>query len=135
LKKQKEYVRSELSGEVEVKDAYQDVLREIQIMKELDHICLIRIHEVINEKDGDKLYMGKIPRAHVVVMDYAKYGQIMDWNMDTLKFTPCLKSKPQFTERDIQKILRDCIRGLDYRKLLSLYPFSSPLTQHLAQGY
>jgi hypothetical protein len=29
-------------------------------MKELDHICLIRIHEVINEKDGDKLYMGKI---------------------------------------------------------------------------
>lgn len=53
-------MRSELSGAVEVKDAYQDVLREIEIMKELDHICLIRIHEVIDEKDGDKLYMGKI---------------------------------------------------------------------------
>ena len=60
MKKQKEYVRSELSGAAEVKDAYQDVLREIEIMKELDHICLIRIHEVIDEKDGDKLYMGKI---------------------------------------------------------------------------
>ena len=94
-------MRSELSGAVEVKDAYQDVLREIQIMKELDHICLIRIHEVINEKDGDKLYMGKIVWGDDVVMDYAKYGQIMDWDTDTLKFTPCLKSKPQFTERDI----------------------------------
>jgi serine/threonine protein kinase len=101
LKKQKEYVRSELSGAVEVKDAYQDVLREIQIMKELDHICLIRIHEVINEKDGDKLYMSKVMFAENVVLDYAKYGQIMDWDTDTLKFTPCLKSKPQFTERDI----------------------------------
>ena len=104
-------------------------------MKELDHICLIRIHEVINEKDGDKLYMSKVMLAENVVLDYAKYGQIMDWDTDTLKFTPCLKSKPQFTERDIQKILRDCIRGLDYRKLLSLYPFSSPLTQHLAQRH
>jgi hypothetical protein len=52
-------VRSEVDGNVEVKDAYQDVLREIDIMKELDHLCLIRLHEVINEKDGDKLYMGK----------------------------------------------------------------------------
>ncbi len=60
MKKQKEYARSEINGNVEVRDAFQDVLREIEIMKELDHICLIRLHEVINEKEGDKLYMGKI---------------------------------------------------------------------------
>jgi hypothetical protein len=47
VKKQKKYVLSELSGAVEVKDAYQDVVREIQIMNKLDHICLIRINEVI----------------------------------------------------------------------------------------
>jgi hypothetical protein len=41
-----------------VKDAYQDVLSEIAIMKELDHICLIMLHEIIDEVDGDKLYMG-----------------------------------------------------------------------------
>ncbi len=28
-------------------------------MKELDHICLIRLHEVIDEADGDKLCMSK----------------------------------------------------------------------------
>ena len=33
--------------------------REISIMKELDHICLIRLHEVIDEADGDKLCMSK----------------------------------------------------------------------------
>lgn len=60
LKKQKEYIRNESDGTMVVKDAYQDVLREIQIMKELDHICLIRLHEVIDEDDGDKLYMSKI---------------------------------------------------------------------------
>lgn len=53
-------MRSEADGSVQVKDAYQDVLREIEIMKNLDHICLVRLHEVINEKDGDKLYIGKI---------------------------------------------------------------------------
>lgn len=74
-------------------------------MKELDHICLIRLHEVIDEADGDKLCM---------IIDYAKYGQIMDWDQDSLKFSPCFKGKPQFSEKDIQKILRDCVRGLDY---------------------
>ena len=29
-------------------------------MKEPDHICLIRLHEVIDEADGDKLCMSKI---------------------------------------------------------------------------
>ena len=28
-------------------------------MKHLDHICLIRLHEVIDEVEGDKLYLGK----------------------------------------------------------------------------
>ena len=32
-------------------------MREIDIMKELDHINTIRLHEVINDDEGDKLYM------------------------------------------------------------------------------
>jgi serine/threonine protein kinase len=87
-------------------------------MKELDHICLIMLHEVIDDVDGDKLYMGIFTDNNIsLVIDYAKYGQIMQWDQDELKFTPCFKGKPQFSEKDIQKILRDCIRGLDYCKL------------------
>ena len=53
-------MRKEEDGNMVVRDAYQDVLREIQIMKELDHLCLIRLHEVIDDIDGDKLYMSKL---------------------------------------------------------------------------
>ena len=49
------------------------------------------------------------------VIDYARYGQIMNWDTETLKFRPCIAAKNEFSETDIQKILRDCVRGLDYR--------------------
>ena len=49
-----------------------------------------------------------------IVMDYAQYGQIMNWDIDSKKFSPCITDKEQFSEKDIQKILRDCIRALDY---------------------
>lgn len=52
-------MRNEADGNMAIKDAYQDVVREIEIMKELDHICLIRLHEVIDEVEGDKLCLGK----------------------------------------------------------------------------
>ena len=52
-------MRNNDEGHMVVKDAYQDVIREIQIMKELDHVCVIRLHEVIDDPDGDKLYMSK----------------------------------------------------------------------------
>ena len=44
--------------------------REIAIMKELDHICLIRLHEVIDEADGDKLCMSKKPDIRDYVHSY-----------------------------------------------------------------
>ena len=51
-----------------------------------------------------------------IVMDYAQHGEVMTWDADSMKFKPCIEGKEQFTEVDIQKILRDCIRGLDYSK-------------------
>lgn len=39
--------------------------------------------------------------TYYIVLDYARYGQIMNWDSETLKFTPCFKSKSQFTEKDI----------------------------------
>ena len=61
---------------MEIKDAYMDVRNEIEVMKKINHICLIRLHEVIDEKEGDKLYMSKniVFLSFCAVMDYAKYG-------------------------------------------------------------
>lgn len=72
------------------KDQLQNVQMEIAIMKKLHHPNLIRLHEVIDDNENDKLYMGKlILRLMIIeVMDYAKYGEIMKWSPKTLRFSP-----------------------------------------------
>jgi serine/threonine protein kinase len=39
----------------------------------------------------------------------------MKWHSKERTFTP-YHGKDQFTEKEIQKLMRDMIRGLDYRK-------------------
>lgn len=41
------------------KDALDNVKREIAIMKKLKHQNVIRLYEVIENPDNDKLYMSK----------------------------------------------------------------------------
>jgi [calcium/calmodulin-dependent protein kinase] kinase len=58
LRKKREYYRKKEGG-MGYKDALQDVLREIAIMKKLDHPNVVQLHEVIDDEEGDKLYMSK----------------------------------------------------------------------------
>lgn len=43
--------------ELKYKDALQGVLNEIAIMKKLDHPNVVRLHEVLDDDDKEKLYM------------------------------------------------------------------------------
>lgn len=36
----------------------QNVAKEIAVMKKLDHPNVIRLHEVIDDEERDKIYMG-----------------------------------------------------------------------------
>lgn len=47
-------------------------------------------------------------------MDFAKHGEILKWNPKTLKFKPFDPNIEQFSERDIKKYMRHCIKGLHY---------------------
>jgi serine/threonine protein kinase len=49
--------------------AFDDVLREIAIMRKLDHENVVNMHDVIDDVFANKLYM---------VMDFCKHGAIMD---------------------------------------------------------
>lgn len=40
-------------------DALQNVLKEIAIMKKLNHPNVVTLHEIIDFEKGDKLYMSK----------------------------------------------------------------------------
>jgi len=46
-----------LESVMKFKDAYDSVKREIAIMKKLDHPNVIKLYEVIENPDNDKLYM------------------------------------------------------------------------------
>ena len=35
-----------------------DVIKEIAVMKKLRHKNIVRLHEVIDDNEGDKIYMG-----------------------------------------------------------------------------
>lgn len=39
--------------------AFEDVMREIQIMKRMSHKNIIQLYEVINDPNDDHLFMGK----------------------------------------------------------------------------
>jgi serine/threonine protein kinase len=45
--------------------AYLDTMREIDILKELNHPNIIKLYEVIDDEKDDKLYL---------VLDYAEKG-------------------------------------------------------------
>ena len=96
-------------GGMEVRTAYESVMTEIDIMQELSHQNVIRLFEVINDKDSDLL---------LLILDYAKYGELMIWDeslpLDDENAKTCIPGKDIFTEMEVQRIAKDIIKGIDY---------------------
>ena len=84
---------SEVSG---FKTAFDDVRREIAIMKRLAHENVMNMHDVIDDPNKNKLYM---------VMDYCPRGAIME----TEKM-PCEPIRMP----DLRRWFTDTVIGLDY---------------------
>jgi hypothetical protein len=53
---------------------------------------IIKLHEVIDSEKDDKLIM---------ILDYAKFGDIMTWSEESQQFETCLDNKKYFNETDI----------------------------------
>ena len=90
-----------------IKDAYQDVLREIALMKKMDHPNIIRLHEVIFDEEKGKLYL---------VLEYAEKGQLIEWDEEneTFYFVDGREEK-YLKEEKLLPIFQDCVLGLAYR--------------------
>lgn len=58
LKKKREFYVDE-NGANRVKDALENVRKEIAIMKKMRHNNIIRLFEVLDNPDSNKIYMGK----------------------------------------------------------------------------
>jgi serine/threonine protein kinase len=58
----------------------------------------------------------KIFISFVIVMDFASFGEVLKWDSKSLQFRP-YNGKVFLCEKEIKKIMRHCIRGLNYCKI------------------
>lgn len=107
LKHQNRYSKDS-SGQANFVNALQDVFKEIAIMKKLSHPNITRLYEVIDDEEGDKLYM---------ILDLAPKGELLIWSQETQSFkisSNLSPNSPFIDEKVIRRIMRDCIKGLNY---------------------
>ena len=50
-----------------------------------------------------------------LVMEYLEQGQLLEWNDEEWRFYPT-KQKDYIQERDLRKIFKDLVEGLEYCK-------------------
>lgn len=104
LKKKKEHINTPTG--LGYRTAYDAVAKEIGILKLLNNPNIIKLSEVIDDPECEKLYL---------VMEWAELGQILTWNVDTLKFRPYVKEAKYLSEKQVIEVVRDVARGIQYR--------------------
>ena len=77
-------------------------------MKKLNHPNVIRLHEVLDDDEFDKVYL---------VMDYAAGGQVVEWDEEKGEFylKERYKNDPQVPDGDLKKLFRQSLKALNYR--------------------
>lgn len=97
------------------RSAYTLLEKEIAILKKLDHPNTVKLVEVIDDPDNDKLYL---------VMEFVKKGAISSkayWRTEgvTVDWEGGERAPPISVYR-LQKYVRDFLLGLDYRTPLRM---------------
>lgn len=103
LKRKKDYVKNAF-GRLEASTALQAVVKELEIMKRLDHPNVIRVHEILEDESSEKLYM---------VIDYCEKGSIMEWDSESRRFWFPWTRSP-LTSSDLRRIIIEIVTGLQY---------------------
>lgn len=92
-------------------------------MKQVHHENCIQLHEVIEDlpkkdDEGNDISDDDLSQKLYMVMELAKYKEVMSWNINNYKFIPNSKLYDMKTgflsEKSILKIIKDCLLGLQY---------------------
>jgi [calcium/calmodulin-dependent protein kinase] kinase len=123
--KSKKIFKQDKDGNVIITNLLKDALKEIAILKKLNHPNIIKLYEILHNYQKQKIYL---------IMEYADYGDIMNYNEDTETFsinkhvsemynqnveehrgegTPTEK-KVYYEEDDLRMFSKDILLGLDY---------------------
>lgn len=103
LLKKKELVRTK-DGNTIYRDNFQDVLNEIEVMKLLKHQNVIKLVEVLEDLEKEKVY---------IVQEYCQKGQIIDWDENRMIFKSCREGK-MLLEKELARVFKQIVTGLEY---------------------
>ena len=76
--KKKKIFKQDPDGNVIVTTLLRDALKEIAILKKLDHPNIIKLIEILHNYKKEKIYL---------IMEFADYGDIVDYNEETNVFS------------------------------------------------
>jgi serine/threonine protein kinase len=108
LQNKKKGFRRDEEGNIIVDNLLQDALKEIAILKKMNHNNVIKLHEIIHDDE-----MGEI----LLVLDFCSLGHIIQIE-DDINFVVnpryVMDGMNTYTDDQIKDILRDVVLGLDY---------------------
>ena len=117
-----EFFFLQLALEMKIDNAFEQVKREIAVLKKCNHKNVLKLYEVIDDPSQEKLYLSCQPHIFskliiLEVLEYAENGEIISWDEEKGRFKiKTINNEPYLSEEYIRKIFRDCIKGLLYRK-------------------
>ena len=103
LSKRKDFAKGH-TGDTMVVSALDDALKEISMLRGLNHNNIISIHEVLHDQNREKIYL---------IMEYCEKGSFLTWNPSTSTFTP-VWSSTRLTEQTLRHIFRQIAFGIYY---------------------
>ncbi|KRX10308.1 Protein kinase-like domain [Pseudocohnilembus persalinus] len=101
--KSQTYIVHDNEGRPKRKNMYENFQKEIEIMKKINHTNTIKLYEVIQNQDYDKIYL---------IQEYAENGQILEWDRLNNHFTVNKCIWP-LNEKLLRQLIREMIKGVD----------------------
>ena len=122
--KNKKIFKQDNDGNVIVTNLLKDALKEIAILKKLDHPNIIKLYEILHNYQKQKIYL---------ILEYADYGDIVDYDEESEIFSinkhvkeryaqdklgynqkNDINNKIYYEEDDIRHFCKHILLGLDY---------------------
>ena len=124
LLKSKKIFKQDKDGNIIVSNLLKDALKEIAILKKLDHPNIIKLYEILHDYQKQKIYL---------ILEYADYGDIINYDEDNeifsinnhvknyykkrnlkYKMDKSIEDKIYYEENDINDFAKNILLGLDY---------------------
>ena len=125
LLRQKTFTFDE-NNQMKITTPLEGILKEIAILKKVEHKNLVKLYEIIYNRKKGKKYL---------VLEYCEHGDLMEYDEEKNKFSvnkyifekylkniknPADLDKLYYSETQLRKFIRQIIRGLNYLHRLGI---------------